>query len=181
MSALFLNSSISYGDLPHQLFHKAKGEKWGDKLTREKKRYSFPWPSSLAGPFYNALYYVVVFTIMHIFSNSHSPTCKGNRVVKDGIQGRKETPGMFCLCFYILKIALEYTWEFLSIVMWDFIAFNTFGISPLIYFLWHFWTKNPLQTAVETNPKAALITRKSKKMHNSAMRNAGTYTWRTHT
>lgn len=143
----------SAGDLPHQLFHKAKEDKWADNLTREKKRYSFPWPRSLAGPFVNALYYVVVFTIMHIFSNSHSLTCKGNRVVKDGIQGRKETPGMFCLSFYITKIALEYTREFLSIVTWDFIAFNTFGISPLIYSLWHFWTKTHFKLLSRPIPK----------------------------
>lgn len=86
---------------------------------------------------------------MHIFSNCRSPICKGNRVLKDGIQGRKETQEMFCFCFYIANIALEYTQEYLSIVTWDSVAFNTFGFSPLIYFLVTFLNnkKNPLQTA----------------------------------
>jgi len=35
--------------------------------------------------------------------------------------------------------------------------------------------KNPLQTAIKTNQKAALITSKGKKMHHSAMKNAGAY------
>jgi len=78
---------------------------------------------------------------MHIFSNCRSSVCKGNRVVKDGIQGRKETQEMFCLCFYIAKIALEYTQEHISIVTWDSAAFNTFGISPLVCFLVTFLNK----------------------------------------
>lgn len=94
-------------DLPHQLFYKEKGDKWEDKLTRKEK--DIPsldleaWQDSV----FNAVYYVVVFTIMHIFNNCRSPICKGKRVVKDGIQGREETQEMFCLCFYVAKIAWQ--------------------------------------------------------------------------
>lgn len=58
---------------------------------------------------------------MHIFSKCRTPICKGNEVVKDGIQGRKEAQ-MFCLCFYTAKTVLEYTQEYICIVSWDAVA-----------------------------------------------------------
>ena len=72
---------------------------------------------------------------MHIFSSNHSQTCKRNRLVKDGIQGRRETQDMFCLCFFVAKIALEYTQEYLPSGTSDSVAFNSFSISPLMNFL----------------------------------------------
>lgn len=113
---------------------------------------------------------------MRVFSSCHSPVCKGNGVVKDGIQRRKETQEMFCLCFYTAKIALEYTQEYIAIVTQDAAAFNTFGISPLTSSLVTLLDKtNPLLTAAKTNQKAPLITSKGKKMHHGAVRNAGAY------
>lgn len=102
----------------------------------------------------NAMYYVVVFTIMHIFSNCRSPICKGNEVVKDGIQGRKETQ-MFCLCFYTAKTVLEYTQERISIVTWDAVAFNTFSISLLIYFLGTFLNKKTTSNCCQDQSKSS--------------------------
>lgn len=148
----------------------------GREANEGRKRYSFPWPRSLAGLSFNAAYYGVVFTIMHVFSSCRSPICKGSGVVKDRIQRRKETQEMFCLGFYTAKIALEYSQEYIAVVMWDAVAFNTFGISPLISFLVIFLRKKkPLQTAAKTNQKAPLITIKDEMMHHGAMTNAGPY------